>query len=599
VRITADPRANAVVVSAPTESMGLIAALIRAIDQIPAPEAQIKVFTVVNGDAATLADVLEELFGQQRGSAAAGVTATPGEAGSLLVSMRFSVDERTNSIIASGMQDDLVAVEAVLLRLDESDVRQRKTSVYRLKNSSAENVSEAINEWLRSEREMEQLTPDVTSPFQQIEREVVVVPEVASNSLIVSATPRYYEEIRTLIEQLDQRPPMVMIQVVLAEVALRDTDEFGVELGLQDGLLFDRSIVESLLTTSTTTFSQTPGGQSNTVTQDTIVSAPIAPGFNFNNSNPLGNNGGDKALANASNVAGQALSNFSVGRMNGELGYGGLVLSASSSSVNVLLRALQDCRSLKVLSRPQVMTLDTQPAYIQVGQQVPRIIGTSVDLGVQQNQIRDESVGIILGVRPLISPDGLVVMEIDAIKSVVGPEAEGIPVSINAVGEVIRSPRIDRIFAQTTVAAVTGQTIVLAGLITTRNEDTHRRVPFLSSIPVLGHLFRYDMVAEHRNELLIILTPTIVKDQADADAIRQVEAARMSWCLSDVVKVHGATDLRGRGDAWSDDETATFYPGLGPQGAEPIPAPKTVEFHKADPDLADGVWALVDVDLTN
>jgi type II secretion system protein D len=577
VRITSDPRANAVVVSAPADGMGLIAGLIRVLDQIPAPEAQVKVFEVRHGDAAGMADVLGELFGQL--STGDGGATTAGTAGDPLVQMRFSVDQRTNSIIATGVEDDLAVVEAVLLRLDESDVRERQTKVYRLKSSPADAVSSAVNDWLQSERAVEQLSPGETSPFQQVQQEVVVVPEVVSNSLIVSATPRYHEEIRSLLEQLDQRPPMVNIQVLIAEVGLRDADEFGVELGLQDGLLFDRSIVESLLTT-TSTFITQDQGTSNTITQDVIQSAPIAPGFNFDSTSPLGNNGGDRALANAANVAGQATSGFQLGRMNNELGYGGLVLSGTSSGVNTLLRALQATRRLEILSRPQIMTLDNQAVYIQVGQQVPRINGRSVNLGVQQKQIRDESVRIILGVTPRISPDGLVVMQIDAIKSEVGSESEGIPISINEVGDVIKSPRIDRIFAQTTVAAVSGQTIVLGGLITRRTEDTHRRVSFLSEIPVLGHLFRYDLENQQRTELLIVLTPRVVTGQADADLIKQVEAARMSWCLSDVIKLHGVSGLRGRRDAWSNDETTTVYPGATSVIAKPIPTPA----HTLSPD---------------
>ena len=141
---------------------------------------------------------------------------------------------RTNSIIASGSTGDLQVVEAILLRLDDSDVRRRKSIVYRLKNAPAADVANAINEFLRSERAVQQLSPGLISPFEQIEREVVVVPEPVSNSLIVSATPRFFDEIEKLVEQLDERPPMVMIQVLIAEVDLNNTDEFGIELGLQD-----------------------------------------------------------------------------------------------------------------------------------------------------------------------------------------------------------------------------------------------------------------------------------------------------------------------------------------------------------------------------
>ena len=75
---------------------------------------------------------------------------------------------------------------------------------------------------------------------------MVVVAEIASNSLIVSATPAYYEELEGIIQQLDEQAPMVMIQVLIGEVRLGDADEFGVELGLQDSVLFDRSLLRRI-----------------------------------------------------------------------------------------------------------------------------------------------------------------------------------------------------------------------------------------------------------------------------------------------------------------------------------------------------------------
>ena len=128
------------------------------------------------------------------------------------------------------------------------------------------------------------------SPFDQVQREVVIVPEVVSNTLIVSATPRYFDEIKSLIEELDRRPPMVMIQVLIAEVALNDVDEFGVEIGLQDSLLFDRSQLSNLNTLTTTTTTQSPGGATVTTTNDDIISADLTPGYAFNNQ-PLRNSG--------------------------------------------------------------------------------------------------------------------------------------------------------------------------------------------------------------------------------------------------------------------------------------------------------------------
>ena len=117
-----------------------------------------------------------------------------------LVPVKFSVDQRTNSIIASGSAEDLEVVYAILLKLDESDVRTRKSMIYRLKNVNALNVANSITQFLTQERTIEQQFQPSGSinPFEEIDREVVVVAEQTSNSLIVSATPRFFDEIRAL-----------------------------------------------------------------------------------------------------------------------------------------------------------------------------------------------------------------------------------------------------------------------------------------------------------------------------------------------------------------------------------------------------------------
>jgi len=567
MKITADPRGNALIVSAPAESMDLVGSLIRELDRIPAAEAQIKVFTVVNGDATTLVTLLQTLFPQQAGTGGQAGQGFGVQAASLisgetsLVPLRFSTDSRTNSIVASGSPNDLTVVEAILLRLDESDVRQRKTTTYRLKNSPATDVANAINQYLQSERQIQQVQPGLVSPFEQLDREVVVVPEPVSNSLIVSATPRFYDEIRQVVEELDARPPMVLVQVLIAEVALNNTDEFGVELGLQDSVLFDRSLVGAIVTT-TETLTNINGTTTN---NQKVISQELLPGFNFNNPNlPLGNNGVNTAGNGI--VGSQGLSSFGVGRINSELGFGGLVLSAQSSSVSVLIRALKENRKLRVLSRPQIMTLDNQPAFIQVGERVPRVTGTATNQTGQTNTVTLENVGLILGVTPRISPDGLVVMELDAEKSALGAEADGIPISISAQGQIIRSPIINTTTAQTTVSALSGQTILLGGLITETKREVHRQVPLLGSVPVLKYLFRFDSVSRERTELIIILTPHVVRNERDMDRLKRQEAARINWCLSDVIRIHGEVGLRTRNDEWSDGEVQVIYPDVNPSG---------------------------------
>jgi len=535
-QVTADTRTNSVVVTASADSMPLIQALVNELDQLPSVEAQIKVFTLANGDAQNMMAMLESVFGTQTTATTDQPAVRNGtvDGESTLVGLRFAVDQRTNSIVASGSAGQLTVVEAILMRLDDSDVRDRKSTVYRLKNAPAQDVANALNEYLNSERRVEQNAPGLVSAFEQIEREVVVVAEPVSNSLIVSATPRFYEEIVTLVKQLDERPPMVMIQVLIAEVTLNDTDEFGVELGLQDSILFDRSIATS--------------------------TGALVPGYLFNSTDSLGNAAG---VANPGRVGGQGISNLGVGRSNSNLGYGGLVLSASSESVSVLIRALKECRRVDVLSRPQVMTMDNQTAQVIVGQDVPTITDTQIsDSGNQINSIDYREVGLILTVTPRISPDKLVVMEIDATKSEGGDEADGIPISVNE-GQVIRSPRINLASARTVVSASNGQTVVLGGLLTKSNNQVHRKVPWLGDVPLLGRLFRYDGYEERKTELLIIMTPHIVYSDDDAERLKQIESARMDWCLGDVLDMHDGFGLRSR-QCVGGTSGEVIYPDAGP-----------------------------------
>src|SRR5690606_9341538 len=152
------------------------------------------------------------------------------------------------------------------------------------------------------------------------------------------ASPQYFDQILNMAKQLDREPPQVMISSLFVEVTLDDTDEFGIELGFQDPVLFTRSLADPPVTISISNTS--PNGVVTTTQQ--IISQSAIPGFLFNTV-PLGNNVG----RNTSQVGTQGLSNFGVGRVNDNLGFGGLVLSASSESVSALLRALASHRHVQ------------------------------------------------------------------------------------------------------------------------------------------------------------------------------------------------------------------------------------------------------------
>src|SRR5204863_3851752 len=115
--------------------------------------------------------------------------------------------------------------------------------------------------------------------------------------------------------------------------------------------------------------------------------------------------------------------------------------------------------------------------------------------------------------------------------------------------------------AQTTVSAKSGQTVIFAGLITKSRAMSTRRAPYLSDIPILGNLFRFDTSIDKRTELVIILTPYVLRNEEDADWIKRMEADRMSWCLSDIIEVHQeGKGLSGNRGPWGSEATPMIYP---------------------------------------
>ena len=255
VQITPNVRNNTLIVSSPRENLDLIEELIRQLDT-PASKSQLKIFKIYNSDASNMVQTLRSLIpGSVAASSNLKLPTAPDEIS--LTPLRFSIDVRSNSILATGSEGDLRIAEALIVKLDESTSSQRTTEVYQLKNSPSVDVANAINQFLQSSRQIDNAAPGSQNPFQELEREVVVVPEPIANKLLVSATSRYFNEIKNLIEKLDEQPPQVMIQVLIAEVILNDTDEFGIEVGLQDSVLFDRSLLGDLLTTSNSTSTST------------------------------------------------------------------------------------------------------------------------------------------------------------------------------------------------------------------------------------------------------------------------------------------------------------------------------------------------------
>ncbi len=255
----------------------------------------------------------------------------------------------------------------------------------------------------------------------------VVLADAVTNSLLLSAAPEQMEEILRLAEALDRRPPQVLVRMLIAEFA-----QFEVE-------------------------------------GDAAARKPTA---------------GAGGKENAPVLGLPANSNFSGDELRRELQLGVLSPAASQQDLQTKIRKLEKSKRLKVLSRPQFLVLDSQPASLQVGRREPIIRGAAMSRGGQINQVDYENVGIQVGLTARVNPEGPVTMEIDIEISRVSSPEDGVAVSVMESGKIIRAPRVVTSTAQTTVTIDEGQTVVLSGLASESNS--------------------------RREELLILATPEIV-----------------------------------------------------------------------------------------
>ena len=378
ISITPDPRMNALVVSGPVDYMGLLEQIVGRLDNSSSREAKIRVFSLRNADAQQTAQLLLSMFRMQSSGTAAAPTGqrtiqytlmrpaadgteTPSATAVIgseeQTALTVSVDPRTNTLLVGGTEHYVGLVQQIIETLDSSEALERKTEVYRLKNAQAPDVGTAIRSFLDQERQRvtQVLGTDAVGTAQRLlEREVAIVPEQVSNTLLLSASPRYFEQIHQIIEELDQAQAQVLIQVLLAEVTLDSNRDLGFEW----------------------TFTKNVGNGWN-----------VGTGTDFGIPNQLQNFGGYSALVTGNNM-------------------------------NFLMRALENDGRVEVLSRPQILTADNKIASINIGQRVPIITGSSTTpQGGQINTFDYRDVGVNLTVTPRITGEGFVKIDVGATNS--------------------------------------------------------------------------------------------------------------------------------------------------------------------------------------
>jgi general secretion pathway protein D len=299
---------------------------------------------------------------------------------------------------------------------------------------------------------------------------VRITADTGRNALLIQADSATLQDLLALIAQLDAPVDQVMIETTIAEVALNNDFRFGVQWSV-----------------------------------DT-------------------RNGGIATLSESSN--GATASRFP-----------GFSYNYEGNFVNATLNALASRTNVEVISSPVVVTLDNQEATLQVGDEVPIVTQSAVGVGTSDapivNSVEYRDTGILLTVKPHISSNGTVTLEVTQ-------EASEVAATTTSG---IDSPTIQQRKFHSTVQVADGQTVALGGLIRATRTRTRGGVPFLSSIPILGAAFRNTSNAVRRTELLVFLTPRIVHTSEDAamvtsDLQRRLERLRESRFIRGVAAPH-------------------------------------------------------------
>ena len=272
ITLTPDLRTNTVIVSAPEHSMRMIERMIRDLDESSIGAQNVRIFKLVNADATAMAEIITDLFNIRQGNtllvlkprdgsaappSAPGPAPAPGPDGAIPAGppvigslsgtdltavpderqqLSITVDSRTNSLLVSGTPSYLDLVSRVVEELDALEANERDTFVYPLRNATAADVASVIGQFIQEEQQklLGTLSDEqLGSASRLLEREVTIVGDEKSNTVLVSASPRYMERVQEIIHELDVDPPQVLIQVLLAEVTLDDADEWGVDFSFE------------------------------------------------------------------------------------------------------------------------------------------------------------------------------------------------------------------------------------------------------------------------------------------------------------------------------------------------------------------------------
>ena len=382
-------------------------------------------------------------------------------------------DKRTNSVVVTADELSIERIKGLIDYLDIPLEQSGNVRVMYLEYADATEVAEVLTRVMQN---LSRLDDEATGRNRSANAsKSTIEADAGTNSLIITADTDEMAALEAVIARLDIRRAQVLVEAIIVEMEIVE----GRELGLQWLFANDSGLYGSNISTSAA-----QQGRNATLAQAIIPEDSASEEIGVRN------------LAGAlSQVPG---TTFGWGVVDQGL------------TMTTILNALESQGNANILSTPSLLTLDNEEAFITVGQQVPFVTGSYTNTGAANGvanpfqTIQRENVGVTLQVTPQINEGDSVVMDIVQ-------EVSSISQQVLSASDVITNERK----IETKVLAKDGDIVVLGGLVKDDIQDSQQGVPLLSDIPVLGRLFRSDVVSVTKSNLLVFIRSTIIRDDAD------------------------------------------------------------------------------------
>ncbi|MFK8054049.1 MAG: type II secretion system secretin GspD [Woeseiaceae bacterium] len=449
--LSAPPSSNLLIVADSSRNIERLRYIVRQIDR--PVESDVEIVPLAHAVASDIVRTISALTNGERSDAQ--ITGSP---------TNLIADDRTNSVLISGVQASRLKIRALIAQLDSPQEDGGDTQVRFLRFAVAEDIATKLQGVISNNAEA-QANPNETP--------VNIWADESNNALVMTAPPATMRSLMGIVDKLDIRRAQVQVEALIVEITVDRDAQFGVTWAI-DGSGDDNAI-------GLTDFASSNGRITSLAGAASGDAAAIASGI------------------------GEGIT-LGVGR-----------ISDTNTSFAAILSALQGDAVTNVISTPTLVTMDNEEAKIEIGQEVPFITGQFTNTGGNNaggvnpfQTVNREKIGTLLEITPQIS-------EGDSILLKIKQEISSISQSAAAV-DLITNERL----IETSVIVEDGGILVLGGLIDDTLTESEQRVPVLGSIPILGNLFRSRKTEKTKTNLMVFIKPRILRD--GLGALRETNA---------------------------------------------------------------------------